>query len=505
MLRTDRAIAYCLVCQAPKRLHKKIVGTDPYRAPVSACLLCAAPRCQGQLATLRLRWTDSKAYALRLPHNRHMFKQATLEDLKSARPCLWLNPAVSQTLARPVGSEPALGATMEPRLADVQAARARMQRFAPLLATVFGELQATHGQIISPLLRVAPLQEALGLRPQQGQLWIKADHSLPVAGSVKARGGFHEVLQWTEQLARQHGLLGAQDDVRLLASPAARQLLGAHQIAVGSTGNLGLSIGLMSAALGFQATVHMSHDAKAWKKQLLREHGVKVIEYKGDYALAVAQGREQALGMARCHFVDDERSQSLLLGYACAAFELQDQLKAQQLVVDADHPLMVYLPCGVGGAPAGIAWGLDLVFGPHVRCYFAEPCQSPCFMLNMMSPAGHNTSVYALGLSNRTLADGLAVAQASELAAALMRHRLAGCFTVQDDALLTILAQVHDHAGLRIEPSAAAGFVGPGLLGDAGLNHPRGTHVVWTTGGSRLPDSEFQALLEQGHDLLSAR
>lgn len=434
-----------------------------------------------------------------------MFKQATLDDLRAARPSLWLNPARSDAKTTQVPTQQTAHGLQEPHLADVQAARARMHRFAPLLATLFPELRGTKGQINSPLLRAARLQDVLGLSPQQGQLWIKADHLLPVAGSVKARGGFHEVLQWTEQLAQQHGLLTAKDDVRVLTGAAAQALFKQHQVAVGSTGNLGLSIGLMAAALGFRATVHMSHDAKAWKKQLLRDHGVRVVEYMGDYALAVAQGREQALGAATCYFVDDERSQSLLLGYACAAFELQDQLDAQQLVVDADHPLMVYMPCGVGGAPAGIAWGLDLVFGPHAHCYFAEPCQSPCFMQHMMSPAGQNASVYELGLSNRTLADGLAVAQASALAGALMRQRLAGCFTVKDDTLLTTLAQVYDHTGERIEPSAAAGFIGPGLLGEAGLNHPGCTHVVWTTGGARVPQTEFQALLMQGHSLLAQR
>ncbi len=428
----------------------------------------------------------------------------SLDDrLRSAEPCLWLNPQWQ--------AEPVPGAVVPLK---IYAAQQHFERARNLLKRVFPELQSTGGRITSPLMRTAHLQRALGLGEDCGALWLKCDHLLPVAGSVKARGAMHEVLELAERLAIAHGLIIAGDDLAALADTAARTLFGRYEVAVGSTGNLGLGVGLIAKALGFRVRVHMSKDAKAWKKARLRAQGVEVLEHTGDYALAVQAGREAAAQDPQCHFVDDEQSHSLLLGYSTAAAELQAQLHADGVVVDAEHPLFVYLPCGVGGAPGGITFGLRERFGPHVHCFFAEPVQSPCMLLQLRAGVGAEASVYDIGLTNQTEADGLAVAQASHLAASLMRERLAGVYTVDDAVLFQHLAHVHAAEGLRIEPSAAAALEGPtrlthGAMGRTWLSEtglsahlPRATHVAWTTGGALLPDTEFQQFLARGQALL---
>ena len=432
----------------------------------------------------------------------------TIESLRQARPAFW------------GGRGAGCRSTLHLEPAQVQQAVDRFKRFAPLLQRLFPELQASGGRIESPLLTVPAMKQALGLPPAMGQLWVKADHSLPVAGSVKARGGVHEVLEYAEQVAQQHGLL-ADGDYAQLASEQARAVFARYQVAVGSTGNLGLSIGVMASALGFQATVHMSADAKQWKKQRLRARGVQVVEHEGDYAQAVAAGRALAEQDPHCHFVDDEHSLSLLLGYAAAAPYLVAQLAEQGLVVDEKHPLFVHIPCGVGGAPGGVALGLQQVFGPHVHCFFAEPVQSPCFMVEMLAGTAalpgmaRHPSVYELGLNNRTEADGLAVPSASELAADVVRGFLAGVFTVEDETLFRHLALLQQTQGLQIEPSAAAGFSGPRALLESAagqdylqrqnlLPHMQNaTHIVWTTGGLFVPDEEYARFLARGRELLA--
>jgi D-serine dehydratase len=409
----------------------------------------------------------------------------------NAQPVSWINPA------RDLG---ALDGNLQDLIGKerIQAAIDRFERFQPLLAQLFpNELSNSSGAIHSELTVVPRIQGALGFSLNDGDWFVKGDHSLPVAGSIKARGGFHEVLEFAEKVAIENQLLQLGEDYSKLLSQEAKTLFSSYEVAVGSTGNLGLSIGVMAAALGFQSVVHMSLDAKEWKKDRLRARGVKVIEHQGDYEQAVKVGREMAENNPLCHFVDDERSTSLFLGYAASAAELKTQLIEQGITVSKERPLCVYIPCGVGGAPAGIAWGLAQIFGDNVYCYFAEPVQSPCFLIQMLANSGENPSVYDYGLNNRTEADGLAVPRASLLAARAMKRVLAGSYTVLDQTLFDHLAFAYQNEGISIEPSAAAGFSGPVQLRIDGQYKSYATHIIWTTGGSLVPKEEFKKFLSR--------
>lgn len=410
--------------------------------------------------------------------------------LRARQPLVWLNPRrqpAAQALARCAFT-----------LADVEGARRHWRQFAPLLLRLFPELAGSGGAIDSDLLDVPPpLAHAL-LTRQTGRLLVKADHALPLTGCVKARGGVYEVLLQAQQLAVAAGLLGPDDDCAVLAGPAARALFERHRIVVGSTGNLGFSVGFMARALGFAVEVHMSSEAKDWKKQRLRGLGAEVVEHAQDYGAALASARASAAARPEAYFVDDEDSAPLFLGYASAAFDLQAQLAQRALPVDADHPLVVLLPCGVGGAPGGVTLGLKLLYGEAVRCVAVEPVASPCMLLQLAAGTGSAVSVYDWGLDNRTLADGLAVAQASMRVARTLEPLLDAVATVADTDLLRAVAARHVDMDLRLEPSAAAGFAALApVIAALGPFTGEPTVVVWTTGGALLPDAEFGALLQQ--------
>lgn len=411
---------------------------------------------------------------------------ATIDCLRTERRCLWLNDMLTPR-CRPDQST----------LVGIADASARLERCKPLLATLFSELSATNGRIASPLSEAGPLVVASPVTAP-GVWFIKRDDLLPVAGSIKARGGFHEVLTYAEQLALDHDIIEPDSDRRALATTAAKELFSAHKILVGSTGNLGLAIGTLAAALGFKSEVHMSADAKQWKKDRLLQRGVDVVEHEGDYSSAVAAAR--SLMQASDYFVDDESSSLLFYGYATAARELEKQLHEAGRKVDSQTPLFVYLPCGVGGAPGGITAGLKAIFGQNVHCFFAEPVASPAMLLQLYSGCSEPVSVAEIGLNNKTEADGLAVGQASLFAAHQIRQMVAGVFTVSDDELYENIGILDKYLGILLEPSAAASLRGPVWLNetDEGKRYLKkhhivpdhATHIIWATGGSLVPERQ---------------
>ena len=341
-----------------------------------------------------------------------------------------------------------------------------------------------------------------------GELLLKKDSHLPISGSIKARGGIYEVLTHAEKLALEAGLLTTEDDYSILLSPEFKQFFSQYSIAVGSTGNLGMSIGIMSARIGFKVTVHMSADARAWKKAKLRSHGVTVVEYEEDYGVAVEQGRKAAESDPNCFFIDDENSRTLFLGYAVAGQRLKAQFAQQGRVVDSDHPLFVYLPCGVGGGPGGVAFGLKLAFGDNVHCFFAEPTHSPCMLLGIYTGLHDTISVQDIGIDNLTAADGLAVGRASGFVGRAMERLLDGLYTLDDQTMYDMLGWLAQEEGIRLEPSALAGMAGPqhvcasadyqqmhGFSADQ-LNNA--THLVWATGGGMVPEVEMAQYLAKG-------
>ncbi|WP_311748801.1 D-serine ammonia-lyase [Proteus penneri] len=426
-----------------------------------------------------------------------------VRDLVDLKEVVWFNPNVTTTDQ----GLPYVGLTQD----DVIDAQARLQRFAPYLAKAFPETAVTQGIIESEVIDIPKMKVALEKRYNtsiSGQLRLKKDSHLPISGSIKARGGIYEVLTHAEKLAINAGLLSTDDNYEKLFSDEFRKFFSQYSIAVGSTGNLGMSIGIMSAKLGFSVSVHMSADARQWKKDKLRSHGVNVVEYEQDYSIAVEEGRKEAEKDPNCFFIDDENSKTLFLGYAVAGLRLKRQFEEQGVRVDSEHPLFVYLPCGVGGGPGGVAFGLKLAFGDAVHCLFAEPTHSPCMLLGVYTQLHEGISVQEIGIDNVTAADGLAVGRASGFVGRAMERLIDGYYTIDDQELYDLLSLLNKEEGIKLEPSALAGMVGAVHVTQAkdylqGLSldsqkMQNATHLVWATGGGMVPEDEMQKYLAQG-------
>ena len=410
-----------------------------------------------------------------------------IAKLKSDEEFLWINPNFYKgAIYGEVSSK------------EINEANNLLLKFAPFLKSAFKELESTDGIIESPLMNL----NKFGIK----NLYLKEDNLLPIAGSVKARGGIFEILKYAETLAANANLIDVEKDYSQFDSDVFRKFFSEYKIQVGSTGNLGISIGLISAKLGFNAIVHMSKDAKDWKKKLLRENGVNVTQYDSNYSEAVKNGRMLSDEDEKSYFVDDEKSINLFLGYSTAALRLKEQLIEKHISVDDEHPLFVYIPCGVGGAPSGILHGLKTVFGENVYVFFVEPVRSASVLLGMSTGLNSKISVHDIGMDGKTEADGLAVGRASELCCESSKNTLAGIFTINENLIFELMKELYKKESVFVEPSAASSMIFTKFLDDdefikfinkEEISPENITHIAWSTGGMLVPESEREKLLKK--------
>ncbi len=388
--------------------------------------------------------------------------QDILESLRAGRDGHWLNPAPVHSVEAP-----------QLRI-DVELARDRFARFAPVLSSLFPGM-ANGGQISSPLMLYPAFSN---------KLYVKADHELPIVNSVKGRGGLHEVLVFVERAAAESSLVQLGGDMEPLKTEIARRKLSNYCISVASTGNLGFAVGTVARAFGMQAEVHLSADAKEWKKKRLRAIGVTVVEYAGDYGSAVQGARNSSIGASNWHFVDDERSPDLFAGYAVAGLELAEQLAAIGVSPTELEPLTVYLPCGVGGAPGGILFGLRNIYGSALRAVFVEPASSACFLTALALNGGKSACIYDWGLSNKTIADGLAVAKASEFVLSVVGKSVDAVVSLSEQSIEQQVTKTYAEADMSLEPSAASAIAAVSYFTREVSVGGGGVHVAWTTGAA---------------------
>ncbi|MEO6347682.1 MAG: D-serine ammonia-lyase, partial [Aquaticitalea sp.] len=107
-----------------------------------------------------------------------------LKEIIALKPVNWLNPYKKKMES--IKSLPL-------NIHDMEDAQELMRSFAPFLENAFPEIAKTNGHIESPLQGIekmkASLNEYYGYSIK-GKFLLKCDNELPIAGSIKARGGF---------------------------------------------------------------------------------------------------------------------------------------------------------------------------------------------------------------------------------------------------------------------------------------------------------------------------
>lgn len=344
---------------------------------------------------------------------------------------------------------------------DIEDARLLLKRFRPLIKEALSAF--SDGKVESEFLKSEVLAKETG-----SEIYFKADFMIEPVRSVKARGALYEIIKHIDDILKDRRIYEEKEKIN---AAYIREILRDYTVEVSSTGNLGIAVGLIARAFNFKVEVHMSKEAKRWKKDKLREAGVTVREYDGDYGKAVEEGRKHSSLSEKSYFVDDERSAELFLGYAQAAFETARYFPD-------DKNLRVFLPCGVGGAPTGIAFGLREIYGDDIEIYFVEPVNYPSMLLSTVND-DPDISIRDIGINEDTLADGLACPKSSPLLRDMAANIVNGFFTVSEENIKKYKKEMLEKENLNVEYSSALSLGPMRMIASSDKKN-----IMWLTGGN---------------------
>lgn len=316
-------------------------------------------------------------------------------------------------------------------LADIEAARQRI----------------ADGIVLTPCNLSVPLSDLTGCR-----IHCKRDY-FQRTGSFKERGARNALLMLSAQ-QRATGVIAA------------------------SAGNHALGLAYHGGLLGIPVTVVMPVNAPLIKVATCRQLGARVVLHGEffDDARAHADALAKQQGLTYVHGFDDP---AVIAGQGTVGLEILEQVPE----VDA-----IIVPAGGGGLLAGIAVAVKSL-RPKVKILAVQAEHVPS--LTAALAAGHPVTVDA----QPTLADGLAVSRVGELAFELVKSRLDGITTVDEEALALAVFRLLELEKCVVEGAAAAPLAAllrnkfPDLLGK---------HVVLVLAGGNIDLNLLDRVIELG-------
>ncbi len=255
-----------------------------------------------------------------------------------------------------------------------------------------------------------PLSELAGMG-----IILKHDYQ-QFTGSFKERGARNALLSLTS-LQRACGVVAA------------------------SAGNHALGLAYHGAQLGVTVTVVMPRNAPLVKADRCRHLGAQVLQHGATYdeSAAFAERYAQQHGATYVHPFDDL---TVIAGQGTLALEAFFAFPG----VDA-----FVVPVGGGGLLAGTATVLKAL-RPETLVIGVEPAHAAG-----LAVALHAGKPVRVPVSN-TLADGLAVARAGEIALCVARRLVDRVVTVTEDELAVAVLRLHETENVVAEGAAAAGL-----------------------------------------------
>ena len=284
------------------------------------------------------------------------------------------------------------------------------------------------------------------------KVYLKKEN-LQVTGAFKIRGAYNKIASLSDE-QRSSGVVAA------------------------SAGNHAQGVALSAHEFKIKAVIVMPESTPLTKINGVKKYGAEVIlsgsNYDEAYAYATEYGEKHSLT-----FVHPFEDEEVIAGQGTVALDILDDCK------DLDA---VLIPVGGGGLISGMAIAIKEL-NPNIEVIGVSATGAPALKNSFeLKKAVDSTSV-------RTIADGIAVRDTSEITLAHMLKSVDKFISVDDEEIAAAILFLLEKQKLVVE---GAGAVGVAALLHKKLNHLNGKKVAVVLSGGNMDVTLLSVIIEKG-------
>ncbi len=316
------------------------------------------------------------------------------------------------------------------------------------LEKIYEAKKRIEGVVVETPLAYAPyLSEISG-----SNVFLKKEN-LQVTGAFKIRGAYNKIASLTDE-QRACGVVAA------------------------SAGNHAQGVALSASKFGIKAVIIMPESTPLTKVNGVKHFGAEVIlagsNYDEAYAYALKYGEQNKLT-----FIHPFEDEDVIAGQGTVGLEILQKCED----IDA-----VVVPIGGGGLIAGIATAIKEK-NPSIDVIGVSASGAPAFKESYeLKKAVDSTSV-------RTIADGIAVRDTSEVTLAYALKSVDKIVSVDDEEIASAILYLLEKQKLVVE---GAGAVGVAALLHKKLEEYKGKNIVLVLSGGNMDVTLLSVIIEKG-------
>lgn len=284
------------------------------------------------------------------------------------------------------------------------------------------------------------------------QIYLKKEN-LQITGAYKVRGAFNKIANLDEE-AKKSGVVAA------------------------SAGNHAQGVAISAKHFGVRAIIIMPEAAPLSKVAGTKALGAEVI-LKGDnfdeaYAYALEYAKEN--NMSFIHPFDDELVQA---GQGTIALEMLDEVSNLDYIV---------VPVGGGGLISGVASCAKQI-NPNIKIIGVSAKGAPAMFESFKDRCQHNSK------SVRTIADGIAVRDASKITLAHILESVDDMVQVDDEEIANAILYLLEQQKIMVE---GAGAVSVAAILESKFEFKKGSKIGAILSGGNIDVQTLSVIIEKG-------